>query len=102
MEILNDSVKSFEKLYLQLQDGFQWLFLLILIIIYSLPNNDLCIDKIFEYKKRSKDKPLSLFIDKPEDWKLYGDNQNTEIVDKLVENILAWTIKYYFKKINKL
>lgn len=33
----------------------------------SLPNNDLCIDKIFEYKKRSKDKPLSLFIDKPED-----------------------------------
>ncbi|HDJ1812931.1 TPA: L-threonylcarbamoyladenylate synthase, partial [Staphylococcus aureus] len=24
-------------------------------------------------------------IDKPEDWKLYGDNQNTEIVDKLVE-----------------
>ena len=36
-------------------------------------------------KSLSKDKPLSLFIDKPEDWKLYGDNQNTEIVDKLVE-----------------
>lgn len=86
MEILNDSVKSFEKLYLQLQDGFP------VIVptdtnynLCSLPNNDLCIDKIFEYKKRSKDKPLSLFIDKPEDWKLYGDNQNTEIVDKLVE-----------------
>ncbi|HCD6366724.1 TPA: L-threonylcarbamoyladenylate synthase [Staphylococcus aureus] len=86
MEILNDSVKSFEKLYLQLQDGFP------VIVptdtnynLCSLPNNDLCIDKIFEYKKRSKDKPLSLFIDKLEDWKLYGDNQNTEIVDKLVE-----------------
>lgn len=86
MEILNDSVKSFEKLYLQLQDGFP------VIVptdtnynLCSLPNNDLCIDKIFEYKKRSKDKPLSLFIDRPEDWKLYGDNQNTEIVDKLVE-----------------
>lgn len=34
MEILNDSVKSFEKLYLQLQDGFPVIVLLILIIIY--------------------------------------------------------------------
>ncbi len=55
MEILNDSVKSFEKLYLQLQDGFP------VIVptdtnynLCSLPNNDLCIDKIFEYKKRSE------------------------------------------------
>lgn len=63
MEILNDSVKSFEKLYLQLQDGFP------VIVptdtnynLCSLPNNDLCIDKIFEYKKRSKDKPLSLLL----------------------------------------
>ncbi|SBB95684.1 Sua5 YciO YrdC YwlC family protein [Staphylococcus aureus] len=46
MEILNDSVKSFEKLYLQLQDGFP------VIVptdtnynLCSLPNNDLCIDK---------------------------------------------------------
>lgn len=40
----------------------------------SLFNNDFCIDKIFEYKKWLKDKLLLLFIDKLEDWKLYGDN----------------------------
>ena len=49
-----------------------------------MPNNKICIDRIFKYKKRSKDKPLSLFIDEPEDWKLYGENKNVELVDKLV------------------
>lgn len=55
MEILNDSVKSFEKLYLQLQDGFP------VIVptdtnynLCSLPNNDLCIDKIYEKKSDRK------------------------------------------------
>ncbi|HDF7400183.1 TPA: L-threonylcarbamoyladenylate synthase [Staphylococcus aureus] len=85
MEILNESVESFEKLYLQLQNSYP------IIVptdtnynLCSLPNNKICIDRIFKYKKRSKDKPLSLFIDEPEDWKLYGENKNVELVDKLV------------------
>ncbi len=76
MEILNESVESFEKLYLQLQNSYP------IIVptdtnynLCSLSNNKICIDKIFKYKKRSKDKPLSLFIDEPEDWKLYGENK---------------------------
>ncbi len=63
MEILNDSVKVLKNFILQLQDGFP------VIVptdtnynLCSLPNNDLCIDKIFEYKKRSKDKPYYHYL----------------------------------------
>ena len=51
----------------------------------SLPNNDLCIDKIFEYKSDRKISHYHYLLISQRDWKLYGDNQNTEIVDKLVE-----------------
>lgn len=55
MEILNESVESFEKLYLQLQNSYP------IIVptdtnynLCSLPNNKICIDRIFKYKSVQK------------------------------------------------
>ena len=51
------------------------------------PESSEAIDKIFRYKKRPKNKPLSLFFLKPEDWKKYGVCENDEVMQFLIENI---------------
>lgn len=52
------------------------------------PKSKKAINKIFEYKQRPKDKPLSLFFLKPHDWKKYGISKNHIITNKLVETFL--------------
>lgn len=48
------------------------------------PKSEEAIDKIFLYKQRPKDKPLSLFFLKPEDWKKYGTCKNEHLMKVLV------------------
>lgn len=49
------------------------------------PESSEAIDKIFYYKKRPKNKPLSLFFLKPEDWRKYGFCENDEVMQLLIE-----------------
>jgi len=49
------------------------------------PDSIEAIDKIFLYKKRKKDKPLSLFFLDPSDWEKYGDAHNKNLMRLIVE-----------------
>lgn len=51
-----------------------------------LPNDKAAIDRIFEYKIRPKNKPLSIFISNPNDWKKYGKTNHNELMEYLVDN----------------
>ncbi len=50
-----------------------------------LPESNKAIDLIFEYKKRAKDKPLSLFFLNPNDWTKYGSTKNNTLMELLVK-----------------
>lgn len=50
-----------------------------------LPTSHLAIDRIFEYKQRPKDKPLSLFMYNPSDWEKYGEVDNPELMKRIVQ-----------------
>lgn len=49
------------------------------------PESKEAIDKIFKYKQRPKDKPLSLFFLNPDNWLQYGVCKNTKLMQTLVE-----------------
>ncbi len=53
-----------------------------------LPTSIEAIDLIFEYKKRIKDKPLSLFFLNPNDWTKYGEVDNPQLMNHLVKTFL--------------
>lgn len=105
MKVLNESKINFDILFNELKNNNP------IIIptdtnfnLCTLPNNKICIDKIFEYKNRSKDKPLSLFIAEPNNWKLYGTVFELEVMEKLVDHfwpgplniIIQNTTNYYY------
>lgn len=52
------------------------------------PTSEEAIDKIFTYKQRPKDKPLSLFFLDPADWKKYGVCKNEQLMELLVTRFL--------------
>ena len=62
------------------------------------PESSEAIDKIFLYKKRPKDKPLSLFFLKPEDWTKYGVCENEEIMQLLIEKFWPGPLNIIVKK----
>lgn len=49
-----------------------------------IPDSKEAIDKIFIYKQRPKNKPLSLFFLEPEDWKKYGTCRNEKLMKLLI------------------
>lgn len=49
------------------------------------PDSKEAVDKIFKYKQRPKDKPLSLFFLNPNDWIKYGTCKNPKIMQTLIE-----------------
>jgi len=65
-----------------------------------LPTNNAAIDKIFAYKKRKKDKPLSLFFLTPEDWARYGVSSNNTVMDILVKNFWPGPLNIVLNRIN--
>ncbi|MBT9283681.1 MAG: threonylcarbamoyl-AMP synthase [Hydrogenibacillus schlegelii] len=52
------------------------------------PFNRRAVERCFEIKKRSGNKPLTLFIADPKAWKLYGEAENAALVDALAD--LYW------------
>ncbi len=48
-----------------------------------LPDSTDAIDKIFAFKKRPKNKPLSLFFSDPNDWKMFGSTPQKVLMDQL-------------------
>ncbi|QZA32144.1 Sua5/YciO/YrdC/YwlC family protein [Hydrogenibacillus sp. N12] len=52
------------------------------------PFNRRAVETCFQIKKRSGNKPLTLFIAEPEDWKRYGWAENAKLVDVLAD--LYW------------
>lgn len=50
-----------------------------------LPESIEAIDKIYTFKERKRDKPLSLFFLHKEDWKKYGYVENKEFMNILIE-----------------
>ena len=50
-----------------------------------LPDNRMAINRIFEYKIRPKNKPLSIFMSNPNDWEKYGKTSQTNLMKLLVD-----------------
>lgn len=65
-----------------------------------LPESFEAIDKIFYYKKRPKNKPLSLFFFNPEDWNKYGICENNEIMQLLIEKFWPGPLNIIINKKN--
>lgn len=98
MKILNESNENFEILLNELINGNP------IIIptdtnynLCSLPNDKKCIDKIFEYKERNKDKPLSLFIADPYEWNKYGLVENETIMKRLIDKFWPGSLNIIIK-----
>lgn len=51
------------------------------------PQHHEAIDKVYYIKKRPATKPLTLFIEKPEDWEQYGEvsEENRTILEKIID-----------------
>lgn len=84
MKILTENENSFEILKAELESGYP-------IIVPTDTNYNLCclpdnyeaIDRVFEFKIRPKNKPLSIFFDKPLDWRKYGKTPHTNLMNLL-------------------
>lgn len=64
------------------------------------PDSIEAINKIFLYKKRKKDKPLSLFFLNPNDWEKYGYADNKDLMHLLVKKFWPGPLNIVLKKKN--
>ena len=62
------------------------------------PDSIEAIDKIFLYKKRKKDKPLSLFFLDPSDWEKYGYAENKDLMNLIVKKFWPGPLNIVLKK----
>ena len=62
------------------------------------PDSIEAIDKIFLYKKRKKNKPLSLFFLDPNDWEKYGDTENKNLLKLIVGKFWPGPLNIIIKK----
>lgn len=65
-----------------------------------LANSAEAIDKIFKYKKRPKNKALSLFFLDPSDWNKYGICDNERIIERLAETFWPGPLNIIINKRN--
>lgn len=66
-----------------------------------LPSSRLGVDRIFEYKKRKKDKPLSLFFSNPSDWERFGQTEFEDLMNLLAHNFWPGALNIVIKKKTK-
>ena len=62
------------------------------------PWDEIAIERAFEIKGRPATSPLTLFILEPSDWRKYGEVENEEIIDALVEAFWPGPINIIVKK----
>ena len=62
------------------------------------PWKEIAIERAFEIKGRPATSPLTLFILEPSDWKEYGEVENEEMVDSLIEAFWPGPINIIVKK----
>jgi len=99
MQVITDNNTNFKDLILHMREGNP-------IIIptdtnYNLacfPDSIEAIDKIFLYKKRKKDKPLSLFFLDPNDWEKYGYAENKELLNLIIDKFWPGPLNIVLKK----
>lgn len=65
-----------------------------------IPDSVKAIDKVYSYKEREKDKPLSLFFLQREDWKRYGKVQNNRIMNILVKQYWPGPLNIVMSKLS--
>lgn len=65
-----------------------------------IPDSKEAIDKIFIYKQRPKNKPLSLFFLEPEDWKKYGICKNEKLMELLIKEFWPGPLNIVIDKKN--
>lgn len=63
-----------------------------------LPKSKQGADRIFEYKKRKKDKPLSVFFSNPLDWRKYGKTKFEGLMDLLISNFWPGALNIVIQK----
>lgn len=66
-----------------------------------LPSSKQGVDRIFEYKQRKKDKPLSLFFSNPTDWEKYGETPFVELMNLLMLSFWPGALNIVIKKKTK-
>lgn len=101
MQIIIDNNSNFKDLIIHMKKGNP-------IIIptdtnYNLacfPDSIEAINKIFLYKKRKKDKPLSLFFLDPNDWEKYGHVENKNLMNLIVKNFWPGPLNIVIDKKN--
>ena len=62
------------------------------------PKSKEAIDKIFKYKQRPKDKPLSLFFANPSDWNKYGVCKNPQLMECLISSFWPGPLNIILEK----
>ncbi|CAG8998772.1 MAG: Threonylcarbamoyl-AMP synthase [Candidatus Celerinatantimonas neptuna] len=65
-----------------------------------IPTSKIAIDKIFKFKERKKDKPLSLFFLDPSNWYLYGKATDKKVMNILVNSFWPGPLNIILDKID--
>lgn len=64
------------------------------------PDSREAVDKVFQYKRRPKNKALSLFFLHPNDWTKYGICENAALMDQLVQTFWPGPLNIVIPKKN--
>lgn len=101
MQVITDNNTNYKDLILHMKKGNP--IILPTDTNYNLacfPDSIEAIDKIFLYKKRKKDKPLSLFFLNPNDWDKYGYADNRNLMNSIVKEFWPGPLNIVLKKKN--
>lgn len=99
MQVITDSNTNWNKVIDHMKDGNP-----IIVpsdtnyILACFPDSIEAIDKIFLYKNRKKDKPLSLFFLDPNDWDKYGEAENKHLLKLITEKFWPGPLNIIIKK----